>query len=229
MGPHTDTHHTAAQPPTEPHPAPGPRQAAARKRRRRTAAITTAAAGAVLLLGGTATAAVLLTDPDQATSATLVPEADPDPLTSAASPDPDAAQQARQATEQAHQSATAQGPALPPAEPDPAPAAGGGEDPQPTGQGGTCQASHYGAELAGSATANGETFDPSALTAAHKTLPFNTMVQVTNPGTGASVTVRINDRGPFISGRCLDLSTTAFEQIFPISAGVGTVDWQVVG
>lgn len=67
------------------------------------------------------------------------------------------------------------------------------------------------------------------MTAAHKTLPFNTMVKVTNPNNGKSVTVRINDRGPFIAGRCLDLSTAAFDEIIGTGAGVGTVAWEVVG
>ena len=98
------------------------------------------------------------------------------------------------------------------------------QNPEPTGQGGTCEASFYGADLAGSATANGETFDPNAMTAAHKTLPFDTNVQVTNPDNGQSVTVRINDRGPFVAGRCLDLSTAAFDQIIGTGSGVGQVN-----
>ena len=81
---------------------------------------------------------------------------------------------------------------------------------------GSCGASFY---SEGQLTANGEYFDPSAMTAAHKTLPFNTKVRVTNPATGKSVTVRINDRGPFIEGRCLDLSRAAFAAIAPLSAG----------
>jgi rare lipoprotein A len=72
-------------------------------------------------------------------------------------------------------------------------------------------------------TANGETFDPDALTAAHKTLPFNSLVRVTNPATGKSVTVRINDRGPYIDGRCLDLSRAAFAAIANLSQGVLSV------
>ncbi|QVQ54869.1 septal ring lytic transglycosylase RlpA family protein [Spiractinospora alimapuensis] len=95
----------------------------------------------------------------------------------------------------------------------------------PSGEGGTCEASNYGE---GQMTANGERFDPNAMTAAHKTLPFDTMVEVTNPANGRSVTVRINDRGPFVEGRCLDLSRAAFEEIASASQGVATVDWQVV-
>jgi len=82
---------------------------------------------------------------------------------------------------------------------------------------GTCGVSYY---QDGSNTADGEKFDPNGLTAAHKTLPFNTMVRVTNPANGKSVTVRINDRGPFVSSRCLDLAKGAFLQISTVSAGV---------
>jgi rare lipoprotein A len=93
---------------------------------------------------------------------------------------------------------------------------------QPTGPTTTCKASYY---QSGSKTANGEAFDPDGMTAAHKTLPFNTMLRVTNPTTGASVDVRINDRGPFSGGRCLDLARGAFAKIAPLSAGVVTVDY----
>jgi rare lipoprotein A len=82
---------------------------------------------------------------------------------------------------------------------------------------GSCGASYY-HEPQG--TANGETFDPDALTAAHKTLPFNSLVRVTNPTNGKSVTVRINDRGPYIDGRCLDLSRAAFATIADLGQGV---------
>ncbi|MEV4491100.1 septal ring lytic transglycosylase RlpA family protein [Micromonospora coxensis] len=91
---------------------------------------------------------------------------------------------------------------------------------------GTCGASFY---AEGQMTANGETFDPSALTAAHKTLPFDTRVRVTNPATGESVTVRINDRGPFIEGRCIDLSRAAFAAIAPLDLGELTVKYEVLG
>ncbi len=91
---------------------------------------------------------------------------------------------------------------------------------------GSCQAAYYGHAQA---TASGETFDPTALTAAHKTLPFNTMVRVTNVANGTSVVVRINDRGPYVSGRCLDLSTAAFGSIAKLSAGVAQVKYEVLG
>jgi rare lipoprotein A len=93
---------------------------------------------------------------------------------------------------------------------------------QPSGSGtvtssGTCGVSYY---SDGQRTANGEQFDPNAFTAAHKSLPFNTRVRVTNPANGKSVVVRINDRGPYVSGRCLDLSRAAFAAIASLGAGV---------
>lgn len=92
--------------------------------------------------------------------------------------------------------------------------------------GGTCQASYY---SDGQKTADGETFDPNAYTAAHRTLPFNTRVRVTNTANGKSVVVRINDRGPYVSGRCLDLSRAAFGAIASYSSGVVTVKYEVLG
>jgi len=77
-------------------------------------------------------------------------------------------------------------------------------------------------------TASGEKFDPSQLTAAHRTLPFGTRVRVTNVQTGQSVTVRINDRGPFISGREVDLSYSAAETIGMVERGVTKVKLEVV-
>ncbi|MEV1144333.1 septal ring lytic transglycosylase RlpA family protein [Micromonospora sp. NPDC049799] len=97
---------------------------------------------------------------------------------------------------------------------------------RPVVDSGSCGASFY---SEGQMTANGETFDPSALTAAHKTLPFDTKVRVTNPSTGKSVTVRINDRGPFIEGRCIDLSRAAFAAIAPLDAGHVEVRYEVLG
>lgn len=91
---------------------------------------------------------------------------------------------------------------------------------------GSCGASYY---SEGQLTASGEAFDPSAMTAAHKTLPFDTMVRVTNPVTSTSVTVRINDRGPFVTGRCIDLSEAAFAVIAPLSAGHVEVRYEVLG
>jgi rare lipoprotein A len=71
----------------------------------------------------------------------------------------------------------------------------------------TCVASRYG--YGGGRTASGERMDPNAMTAAHRTRPFGSRVTVTSLATGQSVTVRINDRGPFVKGRCIDLSTSA--------------------
>lgn len=90
----------------------------------------------------------------------------------------------------------------------------------PAGACTTVVASHYGAE-SGSQTANGEPFTGKAMTAAHKTLPFNTRLRVTYQG--RSVIVRINDRGPFVRGRTLDLSTAAARKLGMVRAGVGRV------
>jgi rare lipoprotein A (peptidoglycan hydrolase) len=91
--------------------------------------------------------------------------------------------------------------------------------------GNSCGVSWY---ATGSRTANGEAFNPDGLTAASKTLPFNTLVKVTNPANGKSVTVRINDRGPYVTGRCLDLARGAFSQIASLGTGAITATWQVV-
>jgi rare lipoprotein A len=74
-----------------------------------------------------------------------------------------------------------------------------------------------------SKTASGERMNPAKLTAAHKTLPFGTKLKVTNPNNGKSVVVRINDRGPFIRGRVLDLSKAAAQRIGIIARGHGKV------
>jgi rare lipoprotein A len=79
-----------------------------------------------------------------------------------------------------------------------------------------------------SKTANGEMMNPSAMTAAHKTLPFGTRVRVTAVGSGRSVVVRINDRGPFIKGRIIDLSTGAAKLLGITGAGVAKVEVEVV-
>jgi len=70
-------------------------------------------------------------------------------------------------------------------------------------------ATYYGQEFAGHRTASGEKFNPSAMTAAHRTMPFGTRVRVTNSRNGRSIVVRINDRGPFVKGRAIDLSSGA--------------------
>lgn len=89
-------------------------------------------------------------------------------------------------------------------------------------------ASWYGEEFAGRTTANGEIFDPGQLTAAHRTLPFGTVLDVTNPKTSQTVRVRVNDRGPYIGGRVIDLSYAAAQKIGLIEPGIGDVQIAVV-
>ena len=78
-----------------------------------------------------------------------------------------------------------------------------------------------------SKTANGERVNPNALTAAHKSLPFGTLVSVTNKRNGRSVTVRINDRGPFVAGRVIDLTPAGARAIG--ASGLAPVALTVVG
>jgi rare lipoprotein A len=80
----------------------------------------------------------------------------------------------------------------------------------------------------GSRTASGEKFNPGELTAAHRTLPFGTKVRVTDVATGKSVTVRVNDRGPFIDGRVIDVSHAAAESLGMTGKGVAKVKLDVV-
>ncbi|MFC4562298.1 septal ring lytic transglycosylase RlpA family protein [Nocardiopsis mangrovi] len=204
--------------------------------------VVTAAAGAVLIAGGTAGAAAL--SGASAVPAAAVDAALPAAGTAApAAPGPEASgdrrEQARDDLETAardglrplsasvseEQEAQAAEPA-----PDTGSDSAATADQEdtaltPSGEGGACEASLYSDPQP---TASGETFDPSAMTAAHKTLPMDTMVEVTNPANGKSVTVRINDRGPYIDGRCLDLSTASFEKIASADQGVVDVEWQVV-
>jgi len=79
----------------------------------------------------------------------------------------------------------------------------------------------------GSKTANGEQFNPNDLTAAHRTLPFGTRLRVTHVATGQSVTVRVNDRGPFIPGRVVDVSHSAAEALGMIDRGITKVKLEV--
>ncbi|MBY6013444.1 septal ring lytic transglycosylase RlpA family protein [Qipengyuania gaetbuli] len=85
-------------------------------------------------------------------------------------------------------------------------------------------ASYYGKRFHGRRTASGERFDMNGYTAAHRTLPFGSRVSVTNPRTGKSVVVRINDRGPFHGGRTIDLSRAAAEEIGIVNRGHGEVE-----
>ena len=89
-------------------------------------------------------------------------------------------------------------------------------------------ASWYGADFAGLPTASGEIFDPGRVSAAHRALPLGTVVDVTNEKNGRTVRVRINDRGPFIAGRIVDLSRAAAEEIGSVVDGVVPVTLTVV-
>ena len=82
------------------------------------------------------------------------------------------------------------------------------------------KASYY---SSGSRTANGEHFNPNGRTAAHRSLPFGTRLRVTNVSNGRSVVVRVNDRGPFIHGRVLDLSRGAAKVIGMVAAGTASI------
>ncbi len=84
-------------------------------------------------------------------------------------------------------------------------------------------ASWYGPGFDGKQTASGEVFDTSKLTAAHRTLPFNTLLRVTNLENNRVVVVRVNDRGPFVGGRILDLSLAAAEKLDMVGSGTARV------
>jgi rare lipoprotein A len=86
----------------------------------------------------------------------------------------------------------------------------------------------YDDRFVGKPTASGEAYDPQALTAAHRTLRFGIRLAVTNPANGASVTVRINDRGPFVEGRLLDLSRAAAVALGLSEGGVAPVEVRVL-
>ncbi len=90
-------------------------------------------------------------------------------------------------------------------------------------------ASWYGPDFHGKLTCNGEKYDMHGMTAAHKTLPMNTMVKVTNKRNGLSTVVRINDRGPFVGTRIIDLSNSAAKKIDMIGTGTAPVELEVVG
>jgi rare lipoprotein A len=90
-------------------------------------------------------------------------------------------------------------------------------------------ASWYGGYFHGRTTANGERYDMNGLTAAHRSLPFGTKVRVTNLKNGRSVTVRINDRGPYVGKRIIDLSRGAAQAVNMIRAGVALVRLEVLG
>ena len=100
--------------------------------------------------------------------------------------------------------------------------------PAPLGWSETGVASWYGIPYDGRRTASGEIFDMHALTAAHRTLPFNTWIEVTNLDNGKRVEVRINDRGPFVDGRIVDLSMGAADEIGMVRAGLAKVRLKVI-
>ena len=108
----------------------------------------------------------------------------------------------------------------PPAAPTATPASGEAE---------TGTAAWYGQKFAGRRTASGRSFNPSALTAAHKTLPFGTRVKVTNNRNNRSVVVTINDRGPTAADRIVDVSQAAARKLGFVRAGLTEVKLEVVG
>jgi rare lipoprotein A len=108
-------------------------------------------------------------------------------------------------------------PSSPPASPVPAP---------PAAERGL--ASWYGKEFDGLPTASGETFRPEKISAAHRTLPLGTVVDVTNERNGRTVRVKVNDRGPFVAGRIVDLSKAAAQEIGSVGDGVVPVTLRVV-
>ncbi|MFN8390834.1 MAG: septal ring lytic transglycosylase RlpA family protein [Bdellovibrionota bacterium] len=114
-------------------------------------------------------------------------------------------------------------------QPSPPPEAAASQTEVPTPKA-VVRASAYGAGdgLQGKKTASGETFNKDSLTAAHKSYPFGTKLKVTNPQNGKSVTVRVNDRGPYAKGRSLDLSDRAAKEIGITKSGVSPVQMEVV-
>ncbi|HIG75997.1 MAG TPA: septal ring lytic transglycosylase RlpA family protein [Bacteroidetes bacterium] len=114
-------------------------------------------------------------------------------------------------------------------EPAPEPAPPAEESPEPDGETlGSGEASYYGQELAGNRTASGERFDPEGLTAAHRTLPLGSRLRVTNPQTGESVIVRVNDRGPFAADRVVDVSERAARELGMLRAGTARVELELL-
>jgi len=89
-------------------------------------------------------------------------------------------------------------------------------------------ASWYGGKFHGRLTSSGEVFDTNTMTAAHKLLPFGTLVKVTNLDNGLSAVVKINDRGPFVEGRIIDLSRAAADEIGMLGQGVARVSLEIV-
>ncbi|WP_433314823.1 septal ring lytic transglycosylase RlpA family protein [Micromonospora sp. CA-269861] len=193
--------------------------------------VATAAVGVALAVGGTVGAVQLVSGPDQSgqvaldltpttAASSLTPSSPATSPSVSASPSVTASPSATRSQQAASRSRERT------ASPKPKPTAKKTTAAAKVLESGSCGASFY---SDGQLTANGESFNPDALTAAHKTLPFNTKVRVTNPANGKSVTVRINDRGPFIDGRCLDLSRAAFASIASVDVGALTVRYEVLG
>ena len=90
-------------------------------------------------------------------------------------------------------------------------------------------ASWYGDDFHGWVTANGERYDMHAFTAAHRTLPLGTVARITNVVNGKHVTIRVNDRGPYVNGRILDLSYAAANALGMVDDGVSAIQLEVVG
>jgi rare lipoprotein A len=93
---------------------------------------------------------------------------------------------------------------------------------------GTGQASYYSNEFAGKRTASGETFNPKAMTAAHRTVAFGSRIRVTNLANGKDVVVRVNDRGPWKKGRIIDISYAAAKKIGMHHSGTARVRLDMV-
>jgi rare lipoprotein A len=117
----------------------------------------------------------------------------------------------------------------PPAAPHPGKHAKTPPAPAPVGYSEEGNASWYGAPFNGRRASNGEIYDMNKLTAAHRTLPFETVVRVTNLNNGKTTTVRITDRGPFVDNRIIDLSQAAAREIESIAPGVVPVRLEVLG
>ena len=193
--------------------------------------VATAAVGVALAVGGTVGAVQLTSGSPQSdpVAAELAPTAAPSSLAAsspAASPSASASPSATASPLASRSPQAASRAKARTAAPKPSPTAKKTVAAVKVLESGSCGASFY---SDGQLTANGESFNPDELTAAHKTLPFNTKVRVTNPANGKSVTVRINDRGPFIEGRCLDLSRAAFATIASVDVGALTVKYEVLG
>jgi rare lipoprotein A len=88
--------------------------------------------------------------------------------------------------------------------------------------------SYYGPNFHGKLTANGEIFDMYGITAAHKEIPFNTIVRVTNENNGKTQIIRINDRGPYVDGRILDCSFGAAKKLGFVSEGTAPVKIEII-